>query len=45
MNYAGFYYRKNKDGSKGAEIQLSDILYISKGDEMTVQILYALGGY
>lgn len=45
MNYAGFYYRKNKDGSKEAEIQLSDILYISKGDEMTVQILYALGGY
>lgn len=45
MNYYDFYHRKNKDGSKGAEIQLSDILYISKGDGMTIQILYASGGY
>lgn len=40
MNYAGFYCKKNEDGSKGALIELKDIENISSGDANVIQTIY-----
>lgn len=40
MNYNGFYFVKNPDGSKGKLVKLSNIENISEGDVDVIKKIY-----